>query len=277
MEGSISELRHGKTAPRIDEAFVKIYEFIKVDERNRIARLTLARPPLNVLNMAMLSEINAHLETLVGRQDLCALVIDGEGKVFSSGVDVPEHQKGTVDAMIGTFHKTFRIMHRLPMPTIAAAHGGAYGGAMELAVFCDIILAADDLRIGVPEIKLGVFPPLAVAHLAQIIGVKKAAELIFTGTLIQADEALSIGLVNHVYPAAEFRATVEKFTERFSSLSAFSLYQVKRAFRRVVMPDVERALDEAERIYLRDLMEGDDPSEGLNAFIEKRAPVWADR
>ncbi|MBI3872760.1 MAG: enoyl-CoA hydratase/isomerase family protein [candidate division Zixibacteria bacterium] len=256
---------------------MKHYEFIKVTESNRITRLTLARPPLNVLNMAMLSEINGHFETLVGQQDLCALVIDGEGKMFSSGVDVPEHQKGTVEAMIGTFHDTFRLMHRLPMPTVAAVHGGTYGGAMELAICCDIILAADDLKIGVPEIKLGVFPPLAVAQLADIVGAKKAAELIFTGSVLGADEALRIGLINNVYPAAEFRESVDKFLGKFSALSAFSLGHVKRAFRLANQAEFDRALKEAETVYLRDLMAGHDPTEGLTAFMEKRAPAWTDR
>ncbi len=252
------------------------FELIKTSEADRIARLTLARPPLNVLNIAMLTEINAYLESLIGRHDLCALLITGEGKMFSSGVDVPEHKKDMAEKMIRTFHQTFRLMDRLPMPTLCAAHGGAYGGAMELAIFCDILLACDDLKIGVPEIKLGVFPPLAVAHLMQFVGSKKAAELIYTGSVVNAVEAQRIGLVNHVYPAAEFAPAVDQFVGQFKSLSAFSLGQAKRAFQRVVMKDFERALDEAEAIYLKDLMDGHDSNEGLAAFMEKRKPVWKD-
>ncbi|MBI5867608.1 MAG: enoyl-CoA hydratase/isomerase family protein [candidate division Zixibacteria bacterium] len=252
-------------------------QYIKVTEADRIARLTLARPPLNVLNIAMLTEINAYLELLIGRRDLCVLLIIGEGKMFSSGVDVPEHKKDMAEKMIRTFHQTFRLMNRLPMPTVCAAHGGAYGGAMELAIFCDILLACDDLKIGVPEIKLGVFPPLAVAHLMQFVGSKKAAELIYTGAVMNAVEAQRIGLVNHVYPVAEFAAAVEQFIGQFKSLSAFSLGQAKRAFQRVVMKDFELALDEAEAIYLKDLMNGHDANEGLAAFMEKRKPAWKDQ
>jgi len=253
------------------------FKLIKVAELDRIAHLTLARPPLNVLNIAMLTEINACLEKLIGRVDLCALLIDGEGKMFSSGVDVPEHKKELVGTMIRTFHQTFRLMNRLPMPTVCAAHGGAYGGAMELAIFCDIVLASDDLKIGVPEIKLGVFPPLAVAHLMQFVGAKKAAELIYTGAVLNAAEAQRIGLVNHVFPAAEFAQSVDDFIGQFKSLSAFSLRHAKRAFQRVVMKDFEHALDAAESVYLEDLMEGHDPNEGLAAFMEKRKPVWKDK
>ena len=253
------------------------FQFIKVAETDRIAHLTLARPPLNVLNIALLTEINAYLESLIARRDLCALLIDGDGKMFSSGVDVPEHKKDMVATMIRTFHQTFRLMNRLPMPTICAAHGGAYGGAMELAIFCDIVLASDDLKIGVPEIKLGVFPPLAVAHLMQFVGAKKAAELIYTGAVVNAAEAQRIGLVNHVFPAADFTKSAGQFVAQFKSLSAFSLGHAKRAFQRVVMRDFDHALDEAESIFLTDLMEGHDPNEGLAAFIEKRKPVWKDK
>jgi cyclohexa-1,5-dienecarbonyl-CoA hydratase len=230
-----------------------------------------------VLNIAMLREINHYLESLVEAEGVCALVINGEGKTFSAGVDVPEHTSAHADEMITTFHTLFRIMHRLPMPTVCAIHGGVYGGAMELAIFCDIILAADNLKIGVPEITLGVFPPLAIAHLSKLIGVHKAAELIFLGAVVKSDEALRMGLVNHCYPADQFQASTEAFVSRFENLSAFSLRFAKRAFRRAVFGDFDPTLAVAETIYLRDLMVGHDPMEGLTAFMEKRKPVWTDR
>lgn len=253
------------------------FKLIKVADSGRVARLTLARPPLNVLNIAMLREINTCLESLAGREDICALLIHGEGKAFSAGVEVHEHKKDMADEMIGTFHRAFRLMHRLPMPTVAAVHGGAYGGAMELAIFCDILLASDDMKIGVPEIKLGVFPPLAMAHLAHIVGIKKAAELMFTGSVLSADEALHAGLVNHVYPAGDFAESTEAFLKRLTSLSAYSLRKTKDAYRQVVMADFERALSVAETVYLKDLMNGHDPTEGLAAFTEKRKPEWKDQ
>lgn len=253
------------------------YQSIKTSQDGKIARLTLARPPVNVLNIAMLREINQYLESLVEAEGICALVIDGEGKTFSAGVDVPEHTSAYADEMLTTFHTTFRIMHRLPMPTVCAIHGGVYGGAMELAIFSDIILAADNLKIGVPEITLGVFPPLAIAHLSNLIGAHRAAELIFLGSVLNAEEASRIGLVNHVYPAEQFQASVAEFVRRFETLSAYSLRNAKRAFRRAVLGDFESSLSTAETIYLRDLMMGHDPMEGLTAFMEKRKPVWTDR
>ena len=253
------------------------YEHIKVTEADRAAYLNLARPPLNVLNIAMISEINQYLESLLERTDLCVLVIRGEGKHFCAGVDIPEHKQDTVATMLGTFHQMFRLLNRLPMPTLCVVHGGVYGGGAELAMFCDVVLGADDLKIGVPEITLGVFPPLAIAHLTKLVGVHRAAELIYTGAVIDGAEAQRIGLVNHLVPAAEVAEATDKWTRRFTKLSAFSLRHAREAFRSVVMSDFEQALEGAERGYLDKLMAGQDPVEGLEAFMNKRVPSWNDR
>lgn len=250
---------------------------IELVAHNRFARLTLARPPLNILNIEMIDAINHRLESLAARGDLCALLIDAQGSVFSAGVDVPEHRQETVKQMIDTFHRTIRLLDDLPMPVVAAVHGGAYGGGMELAIFCDMILASDDLRIGVPEITLGVFPPVAASYLSRLIGFHRAAELVLTGRMLTADEALGMGLVNHVYPAHQFRGCVDEFMERLTNLSAFSLRVTRRALRRASLGSFEESLAAAESIYLRDLMSGSDPTEGLDAFTQKRVPKWHDR
>ncbi len=246
-------------------------------EHERFARLTLARQPLNILNIAMIDALNQQLESLSARGDLCGLLIDAKGSIFSAGVDVPEHRKETVKQMIDSFHRTIRLIDELPMPVVAAVHGGAYGGGMELAVCCDIILASDDLRIGVPEITLGVFPPVAAAYLARIIGFHRAAELILTGRILTAIEAREIGLVNHVYPPDEFRKRTDAFMGQLTKHSAFSLRVTRRALRRASLATFEESLGIAESIYLRDLMSGSDPAEGLTAFSDKRQPRWEDR
>jgi cyclohexa-1,5-dienecarbonyl-CoA hydratase len=253
------------------------FEFIKVSRTGQTARLVLARPPLNVLNIAMLNQVNTYLSTLKSSTDCCALVISGEGKNFCAGVDVPEHKADTISTMLSTFHETFRLLHRLPMPTVCAVQGGAYGGGMELALFCDIVLAADDLKIGVPEITLGVFPPVAIAYFARVIGAQRTAELVYTGRIVDAQEALRLGLVGRVVPAAELPEATEKLATKLGKLSAFSLRKAKDAFRAVVSPDFVRDLDNAEKMYLNDLMTGEDPLEGLSAFMEKRPPVWKHR
>ena len=153
---------------RTEEEPVSNPEAVKFKAEGRLARLTLSRPPLNVMNIAMIKRANEFLGSLSTRGDLCGLLIEAEGPIFSAGVDVPEHRRETVEQMIGTFHQTIHLIDELPMPVVAAVHGGAYGGGMELAIICDMVLAADDLKIGVPEITLGVYPPVAVAHLSLI-------------------------------------------------------------------------------------------------------------
>lgn len=254
-----------------------VNEFIKPREHDRYAQLTLSRAPLNIITIAMATEINAYLDALSTRKDLCALLIDADGPDFSAGVDIPEHRADTVEQMIREFHRMIRLLHGLPMPVIAAIHGGTYGGGMELAAFCDIVLAADDLKIGVPEITLGVYPPVAVAALSQIIGYHRAAELVLTGRIIDAAEAQAIGLVNHVYPSPQFRERTEQYMTQWARLSAFSLRTTRRALRRSSFSSFDDALRMSETAYLRELMTGSDPSEGLDAFMQKRRPQWRDQ
>lgn len=247
---------------------------IRTSEADRIARLTLTHPPLNVLNMAMISEMNHYVSSLSSREDLCVLVIDAEGDHFCAGVDVPEHRADTVAQMLGTFHDLFRLLYRLPFPVVCGLKGGTYGGGMELACFCDIAVAADDIKMGVPEITLGVFPPVAIAHLSRLVGAGKAAELIYTGRIVDAQEALRIGLVSRVCRRADLEGEVDKTAGRLARHSAFSLRQTRNAFRAAVMPDFEEVLERAEDAYLNDLMAGEDPALGLEAFMEKRKPEW---
>ncbi len=251
--------------------------FFETCEHERYAQLTLSHPPLNILNIAMLNGINDYLDSLSSRKNLCALLIDAQGPAFSAGVDIPEHRTETVAQMLGAFHQTIRLVHRLPMPVVAAVHGVTYGGGMELALVCDVVLASDDLKIGVPEITLGVYPPVAVALLAQVTGYRYAAEMILTGHVIDANTASKIGLVNHVYSARLFRNHVSDYLEKFTRLSAYSLRQTRRALRNASWGTLEASLTASEATYLEELMHGNDPSEGLTAFMLKRPPQWLDR
>lgn len=151
------------------------------------------------------------------------------------------------------------------------------GGGMELAVFCDIVLAADDLKIGVPKISLGVYPPVAVALLTEVIGYRHAAELILTGRTIDAETALRLGTINHVYPVTQFRDSVTSYMTKLTRSSAFSLGATRRALRTASLPHFEHALKTSESMYLKELMTGADPAEGLEALMQKRVPNWKDR
>ena len=248
---------------------------IRITIDGTIARLVIDRPPLNILDIATMQRMTEQLRELRVRQDITALVITTRGRMFSAGVDIPEHQAETIDEMLRVVHSLFETLHEFPVPTVCAVQGDALGGGMELAVFCDFTLASEDARFGLPEISLGVFPPVAVAYLHRLIGIKAATELICTGRIIGAAEAHALGMVNQVYQSERLTEGIDLFLEPFRLLSGFALTQTKAALRAAAHSDFLSALRDAESVYRGSLMAGRDPHEGIRAFMEKRAPRWS--
>lgn len=255
------------------------YQFLKAWDADGAAWISINRPPLNVIDIPTMIEFNTALTALQARQgEVRALVITAEGeKAFSAGVDVGDHTPDKVDRMIEVFHEIFRNLDRLEIPTLAAVKGAALGGGCELAIFCDMIVASDTLKIGQPEIKVGVFPPLAAVALPYLIPEKRAFELIAGGEVIRAPEALALGLVNRVFPLASFDEEFGKFLRVFTTLSGTVLRSTKKAIRAARGQAFPQALARVEKIYLDELMPTEDAQEGLAAFLEKRAPVWRNR
>jgi cyclohexa-1,5-dienecarbonyl-CoA hydratase len=179
--------------------------------------------------------------------------------------------------MLATFHDCFRMLARLDVVTIALVRGAALGGGCELALACDFVLASDRARFGQPEINLGVFPPVAAYQLSRQIAPRKGLELLLSGEPVDAVTAASLGLVNAVFPAAEFHAKAEDWLARIFRQSASSLRMAKKAFRIAQSADFDERLAAVERLYLQELMKTGDANEGLNAFVEKRKPVWKGR
>src|SRR5213083_2136684 len=186
----------------------KDFHDIKFMIDNRVARITFARPPLNVFNIAMMNEIGEALNECVSRREVVAIVFDAakDARAFSAGVAVEEHVPETIYQMLESFHAIFRALEQLAKPVIAVVDGAALGGGCELIAASDIVIATERARFGQPEIKLGVFPPVAALLMPRIIGDKMARELILTGDLIDAKEAARHGLVNHVVKVAEIEA-----------------------------------------------------------------------
>src|ERR1043165_3978320 len=186
-------------------------ESIKFRIENRVARITFARPPLNVLNIAMMREINTALNSCADRRDLAAIVFDAApaSRAFSAGVAIEEHVAETVFKMLDSFHSIFRVLNQISKPVVAVVDGPALGGGCELVAACDIVIATERARFGQPEIKLGGFPPVVTVMLPRIIGEKKARELILLGVIVDADEALRLGLVNYVVASAELSQQTE--------------------------------------------------------------------
>jgi cyclohexa-1,5-dienecarbonyl-CoA hydratase len=257
----------------------KEFQSIKFRIDDRVARITFARPPLNVLNIAMMREIGDALSECVTRRDLAGIVFDAaaDTRAFSAGVAVEEHFAETIFQMLEAFHSIFRVLRQIAKPVIAVVDGPALGGGCELVAACDIVIASERSRFGQPEIKLGVFPPVAAILLPRVIGERRARELILTGDLIDAAEALKLGLVNYVLPSAELEGKTENILTKLRELSAASLAMTRMALDLGAQSDFDAALAEVENLYLHELMKTEDAQEGSRAFMEKRKPEWRNK
>src|SRR4030042_2827294 len=242
------------------------FKHILTEFKEGVATLTLNRAPLNVLNIEMMEEINTYLEGLKKEESLKLLVVQAAGKAFSAGVDVGEHLGDLVYKMIEVFHKIFRLMDALKVPSIAVVNGSALGGGCELALYCDMVIATEKAKFGQPEIQVGVFPPIAALILPRIIGRKKAMELILSGETISAQEAFSFGLVNKVVPEASLAQEVNGFIDKFKKLSGIVLKLTKEAALAGLNDDMDKGLKAIEKIYLDKAMNTDDATEGTQAF-----------
>ena len=250
------------------------YEHIKADLKDGLGTVTLNRPPVNIFNIAMMNEVNSALEAWEGVKDLKVILFRAEGKCFSAGVDVGEHMGDLAPKMIKAFHKIFRILHRLGTTTVASVYGSCLGGGCELAIFCDFVVASESMKLGQPEIQVGVFPPIAAQLMPRIIGRKAASELILGGRIIGAEEALQMGLINRVVKEEDLEKETEEFLKPYLKLSGEVLRLAKKAITAGLMDDLEPSLKAIEDIYLKELMQTHDAQEGLNAFLEKRKPTW---
>ncbi len=239
-------------------------------------RITLSDPPLHILDIAMLEELRDALSRVTN--DRHALILDATGeKAFSAGASVQDHLGDRVSTMLERFHDCFRILARLDLVTVSLVRGAALGGGCELALACDFVLASDRARFGLPEIQLGVFPPVAAYQLSRQLPQRKGLELILTGDPIDAATASSISLVNAVFPDAVFDASANEWLGRIYRHSASSLRIARKAFRLAQANDFESRLAGVERLYLDELMQTEDANEGLNAFVEKRKAEWRGR
>ena len=239
-------------------------------------RITLADPPLHILDIAMLTDLRDAIARV--RNDRHCLIIDAQGdKAFSAGASVQDHLGDRVIEMLRVFHDCFRALARLELATVALVRGPALGGGCELAMACDFVLASDRARFGLPEINLGVFPPVAAYQLSRLIAPRRGLELLLTGDPIDAATAERHGLVNAIFSAAEFDTKSEEWLQRLYRQSASSLRFAKKAFRLAQSDDFEERLANVERLYLDELMKTEDATEGLNAFLEKRKPEWRGR
>lgn len=246
---------------------------VRIAVEHRTAAITLDRPPLNVMNIAMMRQIHEAIVSLTDRCEI--LVFHGSGeKGFSAGADVADHMPDRVGDMLDAFHSIFRELWRSPLITVAAVHGHCLGGGCELATFCDFAIASESATFGQPEIKLGCFPPVAMITFPRLIGMRAALDLILTGRSISANEAHQLGLVTRLVPNGELDSALAALITELESLSPRVLAMARRKLWSSDGFDFEGSLESMEDLYLRGLMKTHDAAEGIRAFIEKRQPVW---
>jgi len=247
---------------------------VRHEVANGVARITLDRAPVNVLNLSLLEELARVLGDVRGAANVHCVLLEGSGKAFCAGVDVADHTPDRVERMLTLFQEVIDALLALPVPVICAVQGVALGGGMELAIACDVILAREDAIFGQPEIRLGVFPPAAAAILPALIGRQRALDLIISGRAVTAAEAQAMGMVSATVPIADFARRVDDYVSQLASLSAPVLRLAKRAVTEGLGLGADAALANAERLYLEELMALEDPQEGLAAWIAKRTPKW---
>jgi cyclohexa-1,5-dienecarbonyl-CoA hydratase len=253
------------------------YSFIHFSTAEGVARITLNRPPANVLSIEVMSEVNHALDALEYQREAKVVVLAATGKYFSAGFELRDHLGDRAYLMLEEFRKIFEQLAKLDKPTLAVVAGPALGAGSILAAGCDIVLAGAGARFGHPEIKGGVFNPVAAALLPRLVGRKKAFEMILGGGLLTAAEAEKIGLVSRVLPDERLDAEAAAFVQRFQEGSAPILQMTRRAVAGGLDLLLPEALRHAEDVYLNQLLATEDAEEGLKAVMAKRKPAWKDK
>lgn len=255
------------------------YENIIVDTKGRVGLITLNRPAaLNALNRALIGELSQAIVDFQNNDAIGCLLVTGSDKAFAAGADIKEMaDKSFIEAYLGNFTADWHAPMKSRKPIVAAVAGFALGGGCELAMMCDLIIAADTAKFGQPEIKLAVIPGIGgTQRLTRAVGKAKAMDLILTGRMMDAAEAERAGLVARIVPAAQLMDEAMKTAETIANMSLPSVLAAKEA----VDAAFESSLAEGvrfERRIFHALFATEDQKEGMKAFVEKRKPQWKNK
>jgi enoyl-CoA hydratase len=255
------------------------YQNILVETQGRVGVIRLNRPQaLNALNKALIAELTQAIEAFDADDKIGCMLITGSDKVFAAGADIKEMaDKPFIDAYLGDFVSNWDAAARARKPIVAAVAGFALGGGCELAMQCDIVIAADTAKFGQPEIKLGVIPGIGgTQRLARAVGKAKAMDLILTGRMMDAAEAEKSGLVARVVSPANLMNEAMKVAETIANMSLPSVLAGKEAVNRVFESGLSEGITFERRIF-HSLFATEDQKEGMKAFIEKRPPKWKNK
>lgn len=261
---------HNKTARGME------MEYIQIKKENQVAFISINRPPANALGSALIEELSQLLDQIEDDFDTRVLVLHGEGRFFSAGADIKEFttiQSSDDFGSLGEKGQTlFERMERFPKPIIAAIHGAALGGGLELAMACHIRLVTQNAKLGLPELQLGLVPGFAgTQRLPRYVGMAKAAEMLFTSELITGDEAVKWGLANHAYSDEELLNKAKELAEKIAKKSPVS---IKAAIELLNYGKTNQFYDGVKREseLFGEVFSSKDGQEGIRAFIEKREP-----
>jgi enoyl-CoA hydratase/carnithine racemase len=257
-----------------------VAEFVRLEVADAVATIRLDRPKLNPLDAQMQAEIRDAALEAADRDDIRAVVLYGGPKVFAAGADIKEMADMSYTDMVGhsgTLQSSFTAVARIPKPTVAAVTGYALGGGCELALCADRRIAAEDAKLGQPEVTLGIMPGAGgTQRLSRLVGPSKAKDLIFTGRMVEAEEALRIGLVDEVVPADAVYDTALAWASQFASGPAYALRAAKESIDRGLDVDIDAGL-EIERTQFAGLFATEDRGIGMRAFMDKAKPDFQGR
>ena len=255
------------------------YQNIIVETRGKIGIIRLNRPQaLNALNAALIAELTQAVVAFEADAGIACVVVSGSDKAFAAGADIKEMaDKSYMDAFMGDFAANWDALSRARKPIVAAVAGFALGGGCELAMMCDVVIAADTAKFGQPEIKLGVIPGIGgTQRLTRAVGKAKAMDLCLTGRMMDAAEAERSGLVARVVPAANLMDEATKAAETIASMSLPALMIAKESVNRAFETTLAEGMRFERRVF-HSLFATTDQKEGMAAFVGKRAPKFENR
>ncbi|MGW1544795.1 enoyl-CoA hydratase/isomerase family protein [Streptomyces sp. NPDC002309] len=245
---------------------------VNLEVAEGVGTLRLDRPPMNALDIATQDRLRELAEEATRRDDVRAVVVYGGEKVFAAGADIKEMQDMDHTGMVlraRGLQDAFTAVARIPKPVVAAITGYALGGGCELALCADYRIAADDAKLGQPEILLGLIPGAGgTQRLARLVGPSKAKDLIFTGRMVKADEALTLGLVDRVVPAAEVYDTAHTWAAKLAQGPALALRAAKESIDTGLETDIDTGLA-IERNWFAGLFATEDRERGMRSFVEE--------